>query len=178
MSSPNETTVAEAIRSELAATHASFHALLVSFSEDEWQRPSLNSGWTNGEILAHILFGFIVVNVLLPMTRLWGRLPKSSSKPFAWLLDVSTRPFNWVNALGARMQGQVFTSQRIGKVYDRVYASLLTQVASITGDEWERGMYYPTRWDPNFSDFMTVEELLLYPIRHYHFHRTQLSRGG
>jgi len=176
--SPNQTPVADAIRSELAATQASFHALLASLSEDDWRAPSLNPGWTNGEILAHMLFGFIVASVLLPMTRLWGRLPKGSSKPFAWLLNVSTRPFNWVNALGARMQGRVFTSQRMGNLYNRVHASLLKQATSITEEEWQHGMYYPTRWDPNFSEFMTLEKLFRYPVRHYHFHRSQLSRGG
>lgn len=62
-------TPAELIRSELESARASFHALLASLSEEDLRRRSLNPGWTNGEILAHIVFGFIVVNVLLPLTR-------------------------------------------------------------------------------------------------------------
>jgi hypothetical protein len=168
--------VAEAIRSELESTHSSWRALLGSLSEADTHRQSLNPGWSNGEILAHMLFGFIILSVLLPMARIWGRLPKGSSKSFAWLLNTATGPFNWVNALGARMQGRVFTCQRIGNLYDRVHASLLKQAASIKDDEWEHGMYYPTKWDANFSEFMTLEKLFHYPVIHFNFHLKQIAR--
>ena len=167
--------IANSIRAELASTHAAYHALLDSLSAADFRRQSLNPGWTNGEILAHMLFGFIVVSVLLPMARVWGRLPNGSSKPFALLLNALTGPFNWFNALGARMQGKVLTHERIGKLYDRVYNALLNKVASIQDEEWSHGMYFPARWDPNFSDYMTIEELFQYPIRHFYFHLTQIS---
>ena len=145
--------IKNSIRTELESTRATFHPLLDSLTEDDLRRQSLNPGWTNGEILAHMTFGFIVINVLLPMARLWGRLPNGSSKWFAWLLNAFTGPFNWFNALGARGQGRVFTHKRIGKIYDRVYFSLLRQVDSIKDDEWQHGMYYPTKWDSNFDEF-------------------------
>jgi len=163
------------IREELEMTRAKFHKALSSLSEQDFQRQSLNAGWTNGEILAHITFGFIIINVLLPMARLWGRLPKSSSKWFAWLLNVFTGPFNWINALGARGQGKFFTCTRIGKIYDRTYFSLLKKIDSIKDDEWEHGMYYPTKWDPNFSEFMTLEKLFHYPVIHLNFHLEQIG---
>jgi len=172
----NHKTPREMIRAELESARTSFHALLTSLSEEDLRRQSLNPGWTNGEILAHMLFGFIVANVLLPLTRTWGRLPKRSSKPFAMLLNAITKPFNWFNALGARMQGKVFTHRRLGKLYDRIHTSLLRQVASIKDEEWQNGMYYPTRWDSNFSEFMTLEKLFHYPVIHFNFHLTQLSR--
>lgn len=165
----------EEILTQLNVARASFHALVDSLSEQDFQRQSLNPGWTNGEILAHMTFGFIIINVLLPMARLWGKLPKASSKPFAWLLNVSTRPFNWFNALGARGQGKVFTHQRIGKIFDGVYFSLLKKINSIKDDEWERGMYYPTKWDANFDEFMTLEKLFHYPVTHFNFHLTQIA---
>lgn len=173
----NDKTHADLIRAELESARTSFHTLLASLSEEDLGRQSLNPGWTNGEILAHMLFGFIVVNVLLPLTRIWGRLPKGSSKPFAMLLNAITKPFNWVNAWGARMQGRVFTHKRLGTLYDRIHGSLLKQVTSIRDEEWERGMYYPTQWDSNFSEFMTLEKLLHYPVIHYNFHQTQISHS-
>ncbi len=176
MISPHDEPVAQSIRSELESTRSSWHALLDSLSEADVRRQSLNPGWTNGEILAHMLFGFIILLALLPMARVWGRLPKGSSRPFAWLLNVATGPFNWVNALGARMQGRIFTLQRLADVYDRVHASLLKQAASIKDDEWQRGMYYPTRWDANFSDFMTLERLFHYAVIHFNFHLKQIAR--
>jgi len=165
----------EEILTQLNVARASFHALVDSLSEQDFQRQSLNPGWTNGEILAHMTFGFIIINVLLPLARLWGRLPRGSSKPLAWLLNVSTRPFNWFNALGARGQGKVFSHQRIGKIFDSVYFSLLKKINSIKDNEWERGMYYPTKWDANFDEFMTLEKLFHYPVTHFNFHLTQIA---
>ena len=75
----NKLTIREEIQKELDTTRAEFHRLLAALSEEDFQRPSRNPGWTNGEIVAHMMFGFIVINVLLPVARLWGRLPKGSS---------------------------------------------------------------------------------------------------
>lgn len=172
----NHRTIQKAIGEELAATRARFHSLLASLSEEDFQKQSLNPGWTNGEILAHMTFGFIIINVLLPMARLWGRLPRGSSKWFARLLNAFTGPFNWINALGARGQGRFFTRQRIGKIYDQVYYSLLKKINSIKDDEWEHGMYSPTKWDPNFDEFMTLEKWFHYPVTHFNFHLMQISR--
>lgn len=165
----------EEILAQLSAARAEFHGLVDTLSEQDFQTQSLNPGWTNGEILAHMTFGFIVVNVLLPIARVWGKLPKSSSKPFAWLLNVTTGPFNWFNALGARGQGKVFTRKRIGKIYDRSHFSLVKKVNSIKDEEWGHGMYYPTKWDSNFDEFMTLESLFHYPVTHFNFHLTQIA---
>jgi len=75
MTSTDGNNATESIRTELESTHEAFRALLESLSEEDMRRQSLNPGWTNGEILAHVLFGFIILNVLLPMARIWGRLP-------------------------------------------------------------------------------------------------------
>src|SRR5688572_12492230 len=166
---------AEKIRTLFNLTHDEFHSLIESVSETGWNKQSLNPGWKNGEILAHILFGFIILNALLPLTRMWGRFPKESSKPFANFLNFITKPFNWVNALGARGQGKVFTYHRIGKLFDKVHDSLLLKVNKIHDDEWQKGMYYPTKWDSNFSEFMTLEKLFLYPIAHFKFHKNQIA---
>ncbi|HET9905850.1 MAG TPA: DinB family protein [Anaerolineales bacterium] len=174
---PNAVANRQQILSELQMARATFHRLLDSLSNEDFYKPSLNPGWTNGEILVHMTFGFIIVNVLLPMARLWGWLPKGSSKWFAWLLNAVTGPFNWINELGARGQGKIFTRTRIGTVYDRAYFSLLRKINSIKDEEWQRGMYYPTKWDPNFSEFMTLEKLFHYPVNHFNFHLTQISHG-
>jgi hypothetical protein len=172
----NTSSKRETILLRLDTVHAEFHTLLHSLSHEDFQRQSLNPGWTNGEVLAHMTFGFIVIDVLLPIARLGGRLPKTSSKWFAWLLNALTDLFNWVNARGARGQGKVFTRRRIGKIYDRAYFSLLKKANSIQDNEWEHGMYYPAKGDPNFDEFMTLEKLFHYPISHFNFHLTQISR--
>ena len=166
----------DSIRAELESTRTVFHALLDSLSENDLRRKSCNPGWTNGEILAHMTFGFMISNALLPMARLWGYLPKWTSRPFAWLLNAFTIPFNWVNAFGTRGQARLFTFKRIDKLYDQAHHSLMKQIEWIKDDEWERGMYYPTRWDSNFHDFMTIRELFYYPVRHSNFHLGQIAQ--
>ncbi len=166
----------DSIRAELESTRTVFHTLLDSLSENNLPKKSRNPGWTNGEILVHMTFGFIILNALLPMTRLWGYFPKWTSKIFAWTLNACTTPFNWINALGTRLQARVLTHKRIGSVYDWAYFSLLKHIESIRDDEWERGMYYPTRWDSNFNNFMTIRELFHYPVRHFNFHLEQIER--
>ncbi len=166
----------EEILAQLASARDSFHSLLNSFSAQDFHKQSLNPGLTNGEIIAHMTFGFIIVNVLLPTARLWGRLPKGSSKWFAWLLNALTGPFNWINALGAQGQGKVFTQQQVGNIYDRVYFSLVKKASSISEDEWEHGMYYPAKWDDNFDEFMTLKKLFHYPVRHFNFPLTQIAQ--
>ncbi len=168
--------VKDNIRTELESARKVFHTLLGSLSESDMQKKSHNPGWTNGEVLAHMTFGLIILNVLLPMARIWGHLPKWTSNFFTSLLDAFTIPFNWINALGARMQGHVFTYKRIGKLYDQVYLSLMRQIDSIKDNEWDHGMYYPTQWDSNFGEFMTIEELFHYSIRHFHFHLGQILK--
>ncbi len=176
MATTDRGSVAGLVRADLDTTRASIHSLLDSFSKEDWRRQSLNPGWTNGEVMAHMVFGFVVVIVLLPLTRLWGRLPKDYSRPFARMLDRFTGPFNRANAFGARMQGRLFAPDRIGAVYDRAEGWLLKKAASIGDAEWKRGMYYPTRWDSNFGEFMTVEALFRYPVTHFNFHLGQLAR--
>jgi hypothetical protein len=166
----------EEIRRELEVTRVRFHSLLDSLSEQDFKKQSLNPGWTNGEILAHMTFGFMIINVLFPMARLWGRLPKGSSQWFARLLNAFTGIFNWLNMLGARGQGKVFTYKRLAKSYDETHFSLLRKVESIKDDEWEHGMYYPRKWDPNFPEFMTLEKLFRYPVIHFNLHLEQISR--
>jgi len=176
MATTGEGSAARLIRADLDATRASIRSLLDSFSKEDWRRQSLNPGWTNGEVMAHMVFGFVVVIVLLPMARLWGRLPKESSRSFARMLDRFTGPFNRANAFGARMQARLFAPERIGDVYDRAEGWLLKKAASIGDAEWDRGMYYPGRWDPNFSEFMTVRGLFRYPVTHFNFHLGQIAR--
>lgn len=172
----NAREIKETIQAELEATRKVFRVLLDSLSESDLQKQSHNPGWTNGEILVHMTFGFIILNALLPLARLWARFPKWTSKPFAWLLNSLTRPFNWINALGTRGQARLFTFGRIARIYDRANDRLMKQLDHIHDEEWERGMYYPTRWDPNFNEFMTIRALFSYPIKHFNFHLDQIKR--
>jgi len=115
----------EMIRSELEATRSSFHALLDSLSEEDFHKKSNNPAWTNGQILFHMTLGFILVPMLAPMIRFFGKLPDRYSKLFARILNFGTALFNWFNALGARIGGRIFTRQRIGGKFDQACHQIL-----------------------------------------------------
>jgi hypothetical protein len=36
-------------------------------------------------------------------------------------------------------------------------------------------MYYPTRWDPHFREYMTLADVYRYPGQHYDHHHRQLT---
>ena len=168
----------DALRSELEASRLAFHALLGSFSEAELKQQSLNPGWTNEEVLWHMAMGFMVLRTLLPLARFFGRFPKSCSRPLARVLDRCTTPFNWINALGTRLGGRVWTPTSLGKTIDGVHARLVKALDALSERKWQRGgMYAPTRWDPvSFNDYMTLEDMFRMPLRHFAFHLKQLAR--
>ncbi len=163
------------IRSELESARSTFHELLNSLSDKDLQKKSHNPGWTNREILFHMLLGFIVIDMLLPMVKMFGRLPPVYSKIFANILNFSTPVFNVVNAFGARMGGRIFSKHFLEKKFDGVIQNLLKKLEVVKNDEWEQGMYYPNKWDGLFGEYMTIKKLFHYPTTHFKFHREQLS---
>jgi hypothetical protein len=163
------------LRADLAASHATFHALLDTLSDADLRAPSRNPGWTNGEVLWHMVFGFVILAALAPLVHVWGRLPRRYSMRFARLLNALTGPFNQVNAWGARGGARVYTRRRIAPKFDRAYAAILRLVDTASAEDWARGMHYPTRWDALFHDYMTLEDLCHYPVAHFAFHLDQLA---
>ena len=55
------------------------------------------------------------------------------------LLDL----FNWINALGARMQEKFFTWKRIPGIFDSINKALLKKVEKVRDEEWDRGNVLP-----------------------------------
>jgi hypothetical protein len=165
----------QAIGAELVAAGAEFHRLLDTLAAEDWHRHSRNPGWTNGEILFHMALGFVLLPLLLPLMRLLGHFPRSMTKPFAAALNLATGPFNWVNGLGPRIGGRVLRRRSLGRLYDGALMRTLRMVDTLPEDAWQRGMDYPNRWDALFQPYMTVPDLLRYPIVHMRFHADQLA---
>jgi hypothetical protein len=61
--------------SDLEAARGEFHAMVASISEQGWTEPSRNPGWTNGQLLFHVLLGFILVLPLAGILVFFGHLP-------------------------------------------------------------------------------------------------------
>jgi hypothetical protein len=167
-----------AITNELERARSDFHHLLAIAVQDDWEKPTCGTRWTNEQLLFHMVFGYMVVKRLLPLVRVFGHLPESLSRGFARVLDASTRPFDLINYHGSCLAARVYNRDRMGKRLDHVVDSLERSVLNEDDNAFRRGMHFPTRWDPYFRDYMTLADVYRYPGQHYDHHRVQLTLAG
>ena len=104
-----------------------------------------------------------------------SRLPDAVSRAYARLLNAATKPFDVINYYGSCAGTVVYNRRRMGKKMDRVIAALQDKLAREPEDAFHRGMHFPTRWDPFFKDYMTLEDVYRYPGQHIDFHKQQLT---
>jgi hypothetical protein len=163
------------IDAELGRVTADFHRLLDSATPAELRMRTNGTKWTNRQLLFHMLFGFILVGVLLPLVKLFGRLPSAGSRTFAAILNAGARPFHVVNYLSALPGGRVLPSRAMARLMDRTIAHLRGRLAREDEEALGLGMHFPVGWDPYFKDVMTVADVYRYPSQHYDHHRRQLT---
>lgn len=163
------------VRNEMDSTRRTFHGLLDSMSEADLHRPTRGTKWNNEELLFHMLFGYLIVLALIPIVKLFGHLPRKSSRYFARFLNSMTRPFDTVNYLGSRLGAKVYDHSRMGAKFDKTIASLQLRLSRENEAALVRGMPFPARWDPFFEDYMTLADLYHYPTQHFTFHSRQLN---
>ena len=166
----------EVVHAELARVRETFASHAAAMTAEDLRRRSDGTRWTNRQLLFHMLFGYLLVRRLLWMAKVLGRLPRSSTKPFAALLNFFTLPFHWINYAGSVAGGAVSTPEGMARRLNRVTAKLETNMDGQTERSLTRGMYYPTRWDPYFHAYMTLADIYHYPTQHFDHHDRQLSR--
>jgi hypothetical protein len=148
---------------------------LSAASDEDLGRKSTGTRWTNEELLFHMVFGYMVVQALLPLVRFFGVLPMAVSRGFARLLNAGTRPFDAVNYLGSKAAARVFNRKRMAGKLRRVTRSLERHMDRESPAGLARGMSFPTRWDPFFLPWMPLARVYAYPVQHFDFHATQLN---
>ncbi|MBH0123719.1 DinB family protein [Rhodococcus sp. CX] len=163
------------IAADLERARRTLHSLLDHASSEELDRRSHGTRWTNEQLLFHMVFGYMVVRRLLPLVRVFSRLPDPVGRGFARALNAATPAFHEVNYRGSCAAASVFDRHRMGRHCDRVIAKLQRSLATEPETNMQRSMAFPVRWDPFFTDTMTVEQLYRYPGRHFDFHRNQLT---
>ena len=161
------------IAADLERARVEFHRLLVE-RHDAWTKPTRGTRWTNEQLLFHMVFGYMVVQRLLVLVRVFSRLPDAASRVFARILNAATSPFDVINYYGSCAGALVYNRHRMGAKMDRVIASLQRKLVRESDDSLRRGgMHFPTRWDPFFKDYMTLEDVYRYPGKHSDFHKRQ-----
>ena len=164
-----------AISDDLEAARVRLHALLGQADQADLRRRTNGTAWTNEQLLFHMVFGFLVVRVLVRLVRVVGRLPAPVGRGWAGLLDSARRPFHAVKHWGARGGALVVDHDRMGRVCDRTIAALQRSLAREREADLDRGMAYPTSWDPFFQAYMTLADIYRYPTLHFEHHRAQLT---
>lgn len=158
---------------ELERARTAFHELLALATENELRSRSAGTRWTNRQLLFHMLLGFLIMRALLALARGFSRLPRGFGRGFARVLNAGTRPFDVANYLGSWLGGTFLPLRAMDVLCDRTIAKLHRRLDRER--DLSRGMHYPTRWDPFFQEFMTLGDLYRFPVRHFDFHRRQLT---
>jgi hypothetical protein len=165
----------EVIHQELEEARANFHRLVASADDAGLARLSDGTRWTNKQLLFHMLLGYLILRALRRLVLLFGRLPDGASRSYARLLNGGTRPFDAVNYVGSRLGGNTLSTHRMDVMFDHVITKLRRRLDAESDADLARGMHYPTRWDPFFTDYMTLADVYRFPTQHFEFHRRQLT---
>jgi hypothetical protein len=120
-----------------------------------------------------MVFGYMVVQRLLVLVKVFSRQPDGVSRVFAGSLNAAITPFDVINYYGSCAAALVYNRHRMGAKMDRVIPSWQRKLARESDDSLRRGMHFPTRWDPFFKDYMTLEHVYRYPGKHSDFHKRQ-----
>lgn len=163
------------IHAELELARGTFRTLVATSSPMDLRRPTNGTRWTNGQMLFHMLFGYMVVLRLLPLVRFFGRRPDRYSKRFAHILNAGSRPFHVVNYLGTCGGAMVFRGPRLAAKFDRTIAALHQRLDDETEETLALWMHFPVDWDPYFHDTMTLLDVYHYGSQHFVFHARQLT---
>jgi hypothetical protein len=165
-----------ALADDLERARGELHRLLADAERtDAWTKPTRGTRWTNEQLLFHMVFGYMIVQRLLLLVRVLGRLPDRVSRVYARVLDAGTRPFDLINYYGSCAAATVYNRHRMCAKMDRVVASQQRSLGRLTDGALQGGMHFPMRWDPFFKDYMTLEGVYRYPGQHFDFHQRQLT---
>lgn len=167
----------QTIFDELMAAQATFRRLVSDMTPDDLGRRTHGTRWTNREMLFHMLLGYFVVRTLLPLVKAFGHLPRPVSRGFAATLNAGTRPFHPINYFGSWAGGHLLSPRFMQRRFDRVCDKLASRLARESDRVLDKGMCFPTGWDPFFKPYMTLREVYHYPTQHFEFHRRQLALG-
>ena len=163
------------IHDEMDLARETFQRLLSHASRADLRRSTQGTRWNNEQLLFHLLFGYLIVRALRWLVKGFGRLPDWLGATFARALNSVSVPFHAINYWGSRGGAIVFGHGRMGRKMDRVIASLQRHLEQETDDALALRMHFPTRWDPFFTEVMTLADVYHYATQHFTYHEQQLT---
>ncbi|MGN6130472.1 MAG: DinB family protein [Nocardioidaceae bacterium] len=164
----------DSIATEMHDACRDFHRLVDGATTADLRKRSDGTRWTNDQLLLHMLFGYLVVRALLWLVRGFSILPARYSRDFARVLNTATRPSTSSTTSG-RSGARVLGPGGMERAMDNVTDSLIGTLHRASEKQLAQGMHFPVGWDPYFSHYMTVQDVLHYATQHYEHHRRQLT---
>ncbi|MFN2562703.1 MAG: DinB family protein [Jatrophihabitans sp.] len=165
----------QAVRDELDRVRRDFSNLIANSTDQTLAKRSDGTRWTNRELLFHMLFGYLITRNLRVVLKIVPRLPGAGQRAFASSLDATAKPFDVINYLGSCIGGRILSPQRMDAWMGGVIESLKRHVVRDSDAALLRSMPFPSRWDPYFTDDMTLLDVYHYATLHYDHHRAQLT---
>ena len=168
----------DAVLHELHRAPDAYRQLLAAATPESLSSRTSGTRWTNRQMLFHLLLGYGLVRILLPLVGIMDRLPPWVGRGFAATLNAGAAPFHVVNYVGSVVGGRVLTPRRMARLFDHTCAALTRRLNAQNSADLGRGMPFPVRWDPFFTTRMSVLDVYHYPWQHFEFHRRQLTIAG
>ena len=158
----------EELTRDLESTRQNFHHLLDSVPEALYVHPSENPAWTIGDVLYHITLGPIAIRFEIWMIR-------NTPWLFSFALnDLTSRIFNWGNALFARRPKRI-TRQLLIKAYEGGHAGLISSLNRVRDADFGKSVNYPEAFVSELAGVVTIERLLRYVTLHFDVHANQIE---
>ncbi len=148
----------EAIRAELEATRAGFHALLDSVSDADWKARSGNPAWTVGQLVYHLAWAQSFVR-----GELKSAMKGKGFNPPNFLI-------NPLNELNTRFGAMRASRASIARAYDEATVRVLAELDALNDDDWPRS-------STNYRVTRTVEEIFHIPAEHLAEHEPEIRQG-
>ena len=164
-----------AIAGDLERARTEFHQLLAEASVTTLDEADPRDTLDQRTVLFHMVFGYMIVQRLLILVKCSGACPiESAASSPAFSTPQPDHSTSSTTTAPARPP-RVYNRRRMGAKMDRVIAALQRKLAREPRTRCSRGMHFPTRWDPFFKDYMTLEDVHRYPGQHFDFHIHQLA---
>ena len=120
-----------------------------------------------------MVFGYMVVQRLLVLVKVFSQLPDGVSRVFARSLNAAITPFNIINYYRSCAAALVYNRPLDGRKDGPGDRLVATQTCARKRRQLASRHAFPDTGDPFFKDYMTVEDVYRYPGKHSDFHKPQ-----
>ena len=157
----SEITNADEAHAELDEAREEFRALVLGLAGEEWDRQSLNAGWTNGQLCWHV--AFTASGGTLRVARL---RQNKGMQPFGPLMAVLNVFSLWL----VRIRSRGATPDSVLAFFDERLAMTRGTIDTVADDEWGNGGVF-------LGEQVTVGNSFGFVRGHINEHAAELRRS-